>query len=249
MLVNVKTKPYRLFSLASMGVLILLVLTNGKDYYAAGIYPFFIAAGCVAIDTYMKNKALRIGLIILIIAMILPLSPMGIPYMKPQKLANYFDKLESYGVDVGRIHEDGQKHPLPQDYADMLGWYTIADLAKEAYNQVDDKSTLAIFGENYGIAGAVSLINKKYGMPEVLSFSDTYEYWAPEQFEPDIKTLIYINDELGSNVEALFDDIRLIGKVEDPLSRQFGVSIYLCQSPNRSFNEFWAEVWEYVREE
>lgn len=246
---NDQTKPYRLFPIVSLGVLLLLVLANGKDYYAAGIYPFLIAAGSVAVERYANSKVVRIGVLAIILITILPLSPMGIPFMKPQKLANYFDKLESYGFDAGRIHEDGQKHSLPQDYADMMGWYDIANLATEAYEQVEDKTTAAIFGENYGIAGAISLIGKKRGLPEAISFSDTYEYWAPEQFTPDLQTLIYVNDELGSNVEALFDDIKVIGSVTDTLSRQYGVTVYLCQKPNRSFNEFWAEVWEYVRAE
>lgn len=247
LLLHQKTKDYRIFSLASIGVLILLILNNGKDYYAAGIYPFLIAAGCVFISFYVKNKVAQSGIIVFLIAIIVPLLPFGIPFMQAQKLANYFDKLESYGIDAGRIHEDGQKYGLPQDYADMMGWYDIADLATEAYNQVEDKSSTAIFGENYGIAGAISLIGKRRGLPEAISFSDTYEYWAPEQFDPDLTSLIYVNDELGSNVEALFDDFKIIGSVTDTLSRQYGVTVYLCQKPNRSFNEFWAEVWAYVR--
>jgi hypothetical protein len=240
-------KDYRLFGLASIGVLLLLVLTNGKDYYAAGIYPFFIAAGVVLLEKWILNNILRVGIIILLILMTIPFLPVGIPYLPPEKLAEHFDKLEEYGIDVGRIHENGQKYRLPQDYADMMGWYEIADLAKIAYEEAPDKSLTAIFGENYGIAGAVSLIGKKHGLPEALSFSDTYEYWVPERFDPEIQTLVYINDELGSDVEELFADIKLIGQVDDPLSRQYGVQVYLCNEPRRSFNAFWQETLERVR--
>ena len=246
---NKKNRDYRLFSAASLLVLLLLVITKGKDYYAAGIYPFLIAGGSVVLAKWIGNIYARIGVIIFLVGITIPFLPSGIPYLPPEKLADHFDKLESFGIDVGRVHEDGQKHRLPQDYADMMGWYEIAILAKEAFEQSSNQSRTAIFGENYGIAGAVTLIGQKYGLPETVSFSDAFEYWAPEQFDPDIEVLVYINDELGSNVEALFDDIKIIGRVEDSLSRQFGVTVYLCQKPNRSFNEFWAEVWEYVRAE
>ena len=86
-------------------------------------------------------------------------------------------------------------------------------------------------------------------MPEPVSFSDTYEYWIPKKFDPDITSFIYINDELGSDVEALFEDIRIVGSIDDPLARQYGVTIYLCQKPRRSFNEFWSEVVERVLSE
>jgi len=241
-----KNKQLWLFSLSAIIVFLALFFLNGKAYYTAGIYPFLIAAGSVFVSIKLKNNWSRYLIISCIIILILPLLPLGIPALPPQKLANYFDYLERNGIDVGRVHEDGNKHPLPQDFADMLGWQDIAAIAKQAYDSVDDKEACVIFGENYGIAGAVSLINKKYGMPETMSFSDTYEYWVPKYFDTEITSLIYINDELGSNVEALFEDITIIGRIDDPLSRQYGVTIYLCQKPRSSFNIFWKDIVESV---
>jgi len=241
-----KEKQLWLFSISALIVILTLLFLNGKSYYAAGVYPFLIAAGCVFISSKLKATWSKVVVIVGIIALILPIFPMGIPILPPKKLASYFDTLENYGIDIGRIHEDGNKHPLPQDFADMTGWSDIAVIAKEAYDKVEDKEACAIFGENYGIAGAVTLINKKYGMPETMSFSGSFEYWVPRHFDPDITSFIYINDELGSNVEALFEDIKIIGSIDDPLSRQYGVTIYLCQKPRRSFNDFWKEVVESV---
>jgi hypothetical protein len=46
---------------------------------------------------------------------------------------------------------------------------------------------------------------------------------------------------MGQDVKRLFDKIEIIGEIDDPLSRQYNTKVYLCQSPNRSFNQFWAE--------
>ena len=237
-------KQLWLFSISGFIVILILLFMNGKPYYTAGVYPFFIAAGSVFVSMKLKKTWSKLIVIFGLIIMILPIIPFGIPFMSPKNLANYFDKMEEIGIDIGRIHEDGNKHPLPQDFADMIGWYEIADLAKIAYEFVEDKKACAIFGDNYGIAGAVSLINAKYDMPEPLSFSDSYQYWIPQKFDPDITSLIYINDELGSDVEALFEDIKIIGIVLNPYSRQKGVTVYLCKNPRRSFNEFWKEAVE-----
>lgn len=243
-----KSSQLWLFSLSALFVLVALLLLRGKSYYSAGIYPILICSGSVFIGSLLKELWSRILLIALITLLIVPLVPVGIPILPSKKLVTYFDRLEDFGIDIGRIHENGKKYPLPQDFADMTGWNDIAAHAKKAFDMVEDKSSCAIYGENYGIAGAVTLINHKHGLPEALSFSDSYRYWAPRRFEPDLTSLIYINDELGANVEALFEEILVVGQIDDPLSRQYGVTIYLCKKPRRSFNEFWAEVLDAVFE-
>lgn len=244
LVIKSKIESYWLFSASAIIVFLSLLLMDGKPYYAAGIFPFLIASGSVFISEKVKWNAIRWMFPMACLALIIPLVPIGIPYMSPKNLEAYFDKLEEEGLDIGRVHEDGQKHPLPQDFADMLGWSEVATLAKIAYDKIEDKKACAIYAENYGLAGAITLINGKYGMPEALSFSDTYRYWVPDQFDPEVTSFIYVNDEMGNDVKNLFDDIIVIGKIEDPLSRQYGTTIYLCQSPNRSFNQFWKETLE-----
>ena len=61
----------------------------------------------------------------------------------------------------------------------------------------------------------------------------------PKQFDPDIKSLIYINDEPGDDIKALFRKITLVGRISDPDAREYGIGVYLCEEPSGSFNEFW----------
>lgn len=244
-----KSKQLWLFALSSLIVVFALFIMKGKAYYTAGIYPFLVAAGSTWIALKIKKIWKKTLIIAIVILLILPLFPMGIPFLPPKDMASYFDRMEEVGIDVGRVHENGNKYPLPQDFADMIGWYEIAALAKTAYEEVEDKKACAIYGENYGIAGAVSLINAKHGIPEAVSFSDSYAFWIPQKFEPDLTSLIYINDELGSDVAELFKDIKVIGQIDDPYSRQNGVTVYLCQNPGRSFNSFWEETVQNVFQE
>lgn len=98
-----------------------------------------------------------------------------------------------------------------------------------------------IYCENYGQAGAITVIGKKYGLPEAVCFSESFRCWVPERFDPDIKSFIYINDELGTDVAKLFNKIDSIGSISDPDAREFGTTVWLCESPVMSFNEFWTE--------
>ena len=55
-----------------------------------------------------------------------------------------------------------------------------------------------------------------------------------------MKSAIYINHEMGDDVRAIFNKIRVVGSVTNPDAREFGVKVYLCEEPESSFNEFWA---------
>jgi hypothetical protein len=54
-----------------------------------------------------------------------------------------------------------------------------------------------------------------------------------------ITSAIYINSELGEDINSLFADCRLIGSIQDPLAREYGTGVWLCTGPRSSFNEFW----------
>ena len=106
---------------------------------------------------------------------------------------------------------------------------------------INDKKSCFIYCENYGQAGAITVIGKKYGLPEAVSFNESFQYWIPQRFDPDIRSLIYINDELGEDVRAIFKKITKVGSITNPDAREYGTQVYLCEEPVSSFNKFWTE--------
>ncbi len=193
----------------------------------------------------MKNGLvrlwIRIAFPVMLVLLTIPMLPMGLPVFKAQGLLTYFKNVETkYGIVIGRKFEDGSIHSLPQDYADMLGWEELTQVASTAYNMIEDKKAAFIYGENYGEAGAINIIGKKYGLPNPVSFSESFQYWVPKQFNPDITSVVYINhDPPGEDVKTLFRKITVIGSITNPDSREFGTTVYLCQEPVESFNKFW----------
>ena len=137
--------------------------------------------------------------------------------------------------------EDGSIHSLPQDYADMLGWEELTGIAAEAWNMIDDKNSAFIFCENYGYAGAVTIIGKKYGLPEAVSFNESFRYWIPLVFDPDITSAVYINGEVGEDIGQIFGKVTRVGSISNPLSREFGTSVWLLEEPLGSFNSYWLD--------
>ncbi len=223
---------FRFLGFLSLFVVIALLLLKGKSYYTLGIMPLLIAAGGTAYDRWFRKRALRILFPLTVIIIAIPGVPAGLPVWDKEGLKIYFNVLdEKYGFDLLRRFEDGTIHSLPQDYADMIGWEELATLADSAYRMVEDDEPVIIYAENYGQAGAVTIIGRKYGLPEAVSFHESFRFWFPTYFPVEIKSLVYINHELGADIEELFADISIIGKISDPDAREYGATVYLCQNP------------------
>lgn len=240
LLVDKKVRKFRFLGLVVISVIITLMLLHGKSYYTQGIFPLLVAAGAVSWGNLLKKKWLRILLPLLLIILTLPIIPIGVPVYKTAGLIKYFKNIgTSYGMDFICRFEDNSIHSLPQDYADMLGWEELTKITNEAWQIVPDKKAAFIYCENYGQAGAITVIGKKYGLPEAVCFSESFRYWIPEKFAPDITSMVYINDKPGDDVRQVFRKIAKIGSISNPDAREFGTAVYLCEEPVDSFNKFW----------
>lgn len=244
-----KEKQYRFLMSTVLFVIIALLILQGKSYYTIGVFPILTAAGSIFIEKMFRNKLARFGIPALFVLLTLPILPYGMPIYDQEGMITYFQKVEDkYGLTLGRRFEDGTIHTLPQDYADQLGWEELALLTSKAYEKIPAKEKALIFADNYGYAGAVSVIGKKYDLPEAISFSDAFAYWMPTKFTPNVEYFIYINTEISRGVNALFDEVEVIGQVSNVNAREYGATVFLCSKPNRPFNEFWQEVLDYVSE-
>jgi len=68
--------------------------------------------------------------------------------------------------------------------------------------------------------------------------------WLPLKLDHEITEFIYVNNELGEEVEELFSDIIEVGRISNPYAREYDTRVYLCREPVRSFNEFYYEILE-----
>jgi hypothetical protein len=237
-----RSQKFGFLGVLSLFVIAALMFLKGKSYYTLGVFPLLIVSGAVAYENWFRKTWLRVILPVVFGLMTIPVIPIGMPVFNQEGLIKYFNVLdEEYGIDLALRFEDGTIHSLPQDYADMLGWEELASLANKAYQMIGDKKASFIYCENYGQAGAITVIGKKYGIPEAVSFNESFQYWIPQRFNPDITSLVYINNKPGEDVNALFKKITKIGSITNPDARECGTAVYLCEEPIMSFNIFWAE--------
>jgi hypothetical protein len=207
------------------------------------------------IEKVASNQYIYSTILFFLVIVSIVLLPLSLPVFAPQKLISYFDNFAKItGVDLLRKDEDGNYRKLPQIDADMLGWNEIAELTNKAWTKVDNNRYAFIFCANYGQAGAVSIIGKKYGLPEPVSFSDAYRFWLPVVFKEPVSELVYVvgSDALNSgNLKAtkeFFNEMVEIGNVGNPLAIEYNTKIYLFKKPKRDFNDFWKQqISEYIK--
>jgi len=217
-------------------------LLHGKHYYTLGLYPILFAAGGFVIEQQLSARRpwLRPALLIFMIALALPIIPYSLPILPHAQMLAYAERSKAYGLASALRWEDGRIHPLPQDYADMIGWEELANVVIKTYNSLSDseRARCAIYAENYGEAGAIKYYGKKHGLPEPVSFNESFVFWAPDSVVSG--PLIYVNDEI-EEISYFFAEVRQVGKITNAFARESGLPVYLCRHPRNGFYEFYRE--------
>jgi hypothetical protein len=250
LLLTKRTKEYRVFGYIYLIVLTVYILLHGKSYYTAGLYPLFLAAGAVFWENLYKRNSSRIITVSIVLLLNILLVPNGIPIFSTEGLVKYYSEIsKKTGNDVATRWESGRNHPLPQDYADMLGWDELANLVLKACDSIADKNQIMIYGENYGEAGSIDHYTRSLGYEPAISFSDSYLLWASDSISSKKKIFIYVNDEMGQDVKNLFAQIDSIGSITNKFAREFGTSVYMCRHPRFDFPAFWAKRVKQVKDE
>jgi 4-amino-4-deoxy-L-arabinose transferase-like glycosyltransferase len=233
-----KGKPYKILAFIYLTVIVLLVASNGKDYYTLGTYPMLFVAGGVWLEQITANKAywLRFASITAIIIVFIPLIPVMLPVWKPQPLADYYKKTGLYKTGILKW-EDLREHPLPQDFADMISWSELGTKVSKVYASLPDsvKNATLIYCSNYGLAGAVTYYGR--GLPQITSDNASFLFWMPEKYA--IKNLLFVGKKMPDKDDKVFQQFEkysLRDSTTAPYARERGVKIILFENGNDTLN-------------
>lgn len=238
-----EARQWRVLGYAFLILLAILLTLSGKAYYTLGIYPMLFAAGGVTIERFTLERLrwLKLAIVAWMVAIAVPIIPYSLPVLSFEQMAAYARSTKPYGLEGALRWEDGTVHALPQDYADMTGWRELADIVIRAYESLnaEEREHCMIFAENYGEAGAIRYYGRKHGLPEPVSFSGSFLFWAPDSIR--LSALIYVDFEMSEEIAPFFGEIELVGEIRDPFARERGVKVFLCRKPAPSAAAFYTE--------
>lgn len=167
-------RPHRILGWIFLTVLVILAVSRtSRPSYLALAYPLLLAPGAVWLaDRLRGHGALAsVSLALLLVGGAL-LLPFALPVLPPAAFPRYQARL---GIQPP-ASERSAPAELPQHFADTFGWEEFAAAASRAYASLspEERARCAVFGQNYGEAGAIDVLGRKYGLPAAISGHNSY---------------------------------------------------------------------------
>jgi 4-amino-4-deoxy-L-arabinose transferase-like glycosyltransferase len=222
----------RALGLTYLLLLAAFLVTSGKPYYLAGMFPLLLAAGAAptvrwaqGVGRRARRHNLWAALVVAAAAdavITLPVLPSGVLHSTPIVAMNY---------DVG----------------ETLGWPGYVREIAAAYRSIPSTSRARaiILTRNYGEAGAIERYGSAFGLPHVYSGHNGYWLWGPPPGE--VTTVVAVGLQPDLLVRA-FAAVRPAGRLENYLNvddDEEGVGLEIASGPKESWRALWPELRRY----
>ncbi|HLG73415.1 MAG TPA: hypothetical protein VK009_23590, partial [Chloroflexota bacterium] len=218
-----KLRPFRLFAVAWLFLVLVFLVTAGKPYYLAGLFPVLLAAGASEVDAWLKPAARRwraaalwiavaiSGIVSAVIA--LPIVP---------------------AADAGLIVA------LNPDAGETIGWPELAQSVGNVYRQAAGPAV--VFTANYGEAGALDRYGPALGLPPAYSGHNAFAEWGPP---PDLPSPIVVVGLPAAEVNKHFQGCTLAARAANSggiHNQEWGAPIYVCSGTIQPWSTLWKDL-------
>jgi len=234
-------KPFRALGWAWLFTAAVVLVLNPRIYYLWPAFPILMAAGGVRWENWLANARLqwiKVAYPVLMIALGIVSAPFAVPVLPVETYIRYAKALH---FDQPRV-ENHKLGPLPQLYADQFGWEEMASTVARAFNSLppDVRARTAIFGQNYGQAGAIDLFGEKYGLPKAISGHQNYFLWGPRDYTGES---VLVMDDRQEVLESEFTYVEKVARVEHPYSMPYEhFDVFYCRGLKQPLKDVWPKV-------
>ncbi len=241
---SARLKPYRFLGWCYLAAFAVFVVLHGKIYYLGPIYAVYLAAGAVVIESYIARSRqawLKPALVVLIVAGGAWLAPIVMPVLPVDQFISYMEKLP---FKIPRSEHSHMRALLPQHYADQFGWEEMVAEVNQAYTKLspEERTGCGIFAQDYGQAGAIDFLGRRYGLPPALSGHQTYFLWGPRGYSGNC---LIVLDDKPEVLEGYFEHVEYVGKSADnPYALEREIPVFICRGAK--FGSL-AEVWPRLK--
>lgn len=240
-------RSFRFLGVFYLLFVVLMMALHAKDYYLAPAYPVFFAAGAVAWFRWAQRVIWRNALIgafvVIVCAGIVFFFPFSVPVLPPQQWIAYAQRLHYIPQD-SEVEKD--KPLLPQFFADRFGWQEEAEKVGRIYNALppEERAITGIFAQNYGEAGAIDVLGRKYGLPQAISSHQNYWIWGPRGYTGE--EMIVVTDASMEKMLSRYTSCEIADRMDHPYSMPYERRpIYLCRGRKQPYEADWKELKLY----
>lgn len=218
--------PYRVLGWTFLFTVALFVLSQGRGYYTAAVYPPLMAAGGVAFEGLRPGR-LRTAALATVTALLvaggvfaasvsLPVAPVG---------SGYFEFASG----------------LNEDLPEMVGWPELVETIAAVRDELpeDERDQVAVLAGNFGLAGAVNLYGPRYELPEAISPVNTYYYWSEGRLDAPVYLVVGFSEQHVRDLCRSVEVGAVIRNREGVGNDESGGRVYICRDLYRPLPGIW----------
>lgn len=233
-----KSDAYKPIGISAIVIFASMWFLQAKSYYVFALYPVLFAAGAAELSNSLlrKRRAWKYGVASLLLVPFLPFIPHLTPVLN---IASY--------TKYAQLEERNGRVELTGDYADMFGWEEQVQLVDSVFQTLSDEEQLncVIWAENYGEAGAIKILGKKYGLPNPISRHGSFWKWGYGNGNATV--WISLGNETPS-VERVFEETELVKMIyhKYAIGEENGIPLYVCRKPKLDIEKWWKDYEPFI---
>ncbi len=231
-----RDRRWRVLGLTFVVFFFTMEAAHAKNYYVFPIYPMLFAAGAVAIEQWLENRAAwtRAAVAAVILLATVPAIPMFTWMLTPDRLLAFQNAI-NFKPAKQEVHHESL---LMQPIADQLGWPEMAREVAAIYNSLPaaERAETGIWAGNYGEAGAINQFGPQYGLPRAWSRHQNHWYWGPPpQVYKNLIVIQWSHEDVEDNCTSYqaFQHYARFGMGEE------NAPIYLCRGVEFDIQKIW----------
>ena len=205
------------------------LVTGGKPYYLAGMFPLLLAAGAGPVVAWLGRgrTRLRTGLISAAVALSLTAVPLTLPVLPAADLR--YTPIVQLNYDAG----------------ETVGWPAYVREIAAVYDSLPAvrRSSTVVLASNYGEAGAVGRYGQAAGLPQVYSGHNGYWYWGPPPAWASTAVSVGFD---RATLAGFCGSLRLAARLNNHLgvaNQEQGAPVWVCSQLRAA----WTVIWPRLR--
>jgi hypothetical protein len=193
-----------------------------------------LAAGAVVIESaidgrenaHSRRQWLKPAIALVLLASGAHLAPVVVPILSPDSFLAYAKYLP-FKLPV--MEHSHARATLPQWYSDQFGWEEIVAETAQVWNRIpaEERKDCGIFAQDYGQAGAIDFLGRRYGLPPALSGHQTWFLWGPRGYSGNCMIVL---DDRKEVLEGLWQRVEYAGtSADNPYALEKQIDVFICK--------------------
>jgi 4-amino-4-deoxy-L-arabinose transferase-like glycosyltransferase len=229
-------RPFRALGIVYVVALAILAVQHGKPYYLGPAYPPLFAAGAVLVDG-LRWRWVRPAVVSALVVSGAIVAPFAMPVLPVETFIAYQSAL-------GQQPQSAEKKdlgPLPQFFADRYGWAELTTAVAAAYESLspEERSGAIVVASNYGEAGALRYLGRRYGLPPAGSRHNAFYHWGPGRSDATVAIAVGLDP---ARLRVSWTSVEEAGRWSSPYAMPYEqrTAVFVCRGLKEPLAAFWA---------